>query len=87
VSAFDWLVVGAGFCGATFAERAAAHGHQVLVIDARKHVGGNAFDEIDDHRILVHPYGPHIFHTNSTKVWHHLSQFMEAVRTSGAGAG
>ena len=73
---FDWLVVGAGFAGATLAERlASVRGERVLVIDKRDHVGGNAFDERDAAGVLMHRYGPHIFHTNSKDVFAHLSLF------------
>src|ERR1700744_820021 len=72
---FDWMVVGAGFTGAAFAERMAAAGKKVLVIDSRAHVGGNAYDCLNEHGILVHRYGPHIFHTNSDAVFSYLSRF------------
>lgn len=73
---YDWLVVGAGFAGATLAERlATVRGDRVLVIDRRDHIGGNAFDELDGAGLLVHRYGPHIFHTNSDLVLRHLSRF------------
>ncbi len=73
---FDWMIVGAGFTGATLAERLArGSGQKVLVVDRRTHIGGNAYDEHNAHDILVHLYGPHIFHTNSTRVWEYLSQF------------
>ncbi len=72
---FDYLVVGAGFAGAVCAERLAAAGHRVLVVDRRDHVGGNAYDEIDSAGIRVHRYGPHIFHTNSDAVAAYLSRF------------
>jgi len=71
----DWIVVGAGFTGATFAERMASAGRKVLVVDARSHIGGNAFDDFNEHGILVHRYGPHVFHTNSDMVWNYLSRF------------
>jgi UDP-galactopyranose mutase len=75
---FDYLVVGAGFAGATIAERLASHaGKKVLICDKRAHIGGNAFDHYDDAGILVHKYGPHIFHTNSREVYEYLSQFTE----------
>jgi UDP-galactopyranose mutase len=75
---FDYLVVGAGFAGATIAERLAAHaGKKVLICDKRPHIGGNAYDHYDDAGILVHKYGPHIFHTNSRDVYDYLSQFTE----------
>ena len=63
------LVVGAGFSGAVMARQLAEAGHKVLVIDKRKHIGGNAFDELDSNGVLVHRYGPHIFHTNSKKIF------------------
>ena len=75
---FDYLVVGAGFAGAVLAERLAhGMGKRVLVIDKREHVGGNTFDYLDAAGILVHKYGPHIFHTNSTEVVQYLSKFTE----------
>jgi UDP-galactopyranose mutase len=75
---FDYLVVGAGFAGATIAERLAAHaGKKVLICDKRPHIGGNAYDVYDDAGILVHKYGPHIFHTNSRDVFEYLSRFTE----------
>ncbi|MBK8957105.1 MAG: UDP-galactopyranose mutase [Proteobacteria bacterium] len=74
-SALDVLVVGAGFAGSVLAERLASAGRQVLVIDRREHIGGNAFDETDAHGVLVHRYGPHIFHTQSSRVFAYLSRF------------
>ncbi|HUR35145.1 MAG TPA: UDP-galactopyranose mutase [Vicinamibacterales bacterium] len=75
---FDYLVIGAGFAGATMAERLAAHGgKKVLICDKRPHIGGNAFDHYDQAGILVHKYGPHIFHTNSSDVYRYLSRFTE----------
>ena len=62
---FDDLIVGAGFAGGVLAERLANTGRKVLIVDKRAHIGGNAFDKFDDAGILIHPYGPHIFHTNS----------------------
>ena len=73
---FDWLIVGAGFAGAVLAERLAhVRGERVLVVDRRDHVGGNAYDHLDEAGVLVHRYGPHIFHTNSEAVFSHLSRF------------
>ncbi|HEX4166708.1 MAG TPA: UDP-galactopyranose mutase [Bryobacteraceae bacterium] len=73
---FDYLVVGAGFAGAVVAERMSRQfDKRVLLIDKRKHVGGNAYDHLDEHGVLVHRYGPHIFHTNSQQVFDYLSQF------------
>lgn len=73
----DILVVGAGFAGCVIAERCAAAGRSVLVIDKRDHIGGNAYDEKDTAGVLVHRYGPHIFHTNAPHVVEHLSQFTD----------
>jgi UDP-galactopyranose mutase len=75
---FDYLVVGAGFAGAVLAERlATVLNKRVLIIDKRDHVGGNTFDYYNEAGILVHKYGPHIFHTNSTEVVKYLSHFTE----------
>jgi UDP-galactopyranose mutase len=75
---FDYLIVGAGFAGATMAERLAAHaGKRVLICDKRPHIGGNAYDYYNEHGILIHKYGPHIFHTNSAEVFGYLSRFTE----------
>jgi UDP-galactopyranose mutase len=73
---FDYLVVGAGFAGAVVSERMArCFGKKVLVVDRRNHIGGNAYDHYNDDSVLVHRYGPHIFHTNSEQVFQYLSQF------------
>ena len=73
---YDYLVVGAGFAGSVLAERlAAGSGRRVLVVDRREHVGGNAYDRLDAAGVLIHPYGPHVFHTNSRAVFDYLSQF------------
>ncbi len=75
---YDYLIVGAGFAGSVLADRLARVAHQrVLVIDRRPHIGGNAFDFYDKAGLLVHLYGPHIFHTNSAEVFTYLSQFTE----------
>lgn len=77
-SGYDWLVVGAGFAGAVMAERLARDaGKRVLVIDRREHIAGNAFDHEDAAGILIHRYGPHIFHTNSQEVFDYLSGFTD----------
>jgi UDP-galactopyranose mutase len=74
--AFDWLIVGAGFAGSVLAERLASQlGHKVLIIDKRLHIGGNAYDCHDASGVLIHQYGPHIFHTNSQMIFDYLSQF------------
>ena len=73
---FDYLIVGAGFAGSVLAERLArGSDKKVLLVDRRPHIGGNAFDHYDDAGILVHKYGPHIFHTNSREVFEYLSAF------------
>src|SRR5919202_505932 len=74
----DYLIVGAGFAGSVLAERLASQaGKRVLLIDRRDHIGGNAYDHYDEAGVLVHRYGPHIFHTNSERVFRYLSQFTE----------
>ena len=75
---YDYLVVGAGFAGSVIAERLASqHDAHVLVIDRRPHVAGNAYDVLDEAGVLIHQYGPHIFHTNSDEIVDYLSQFTE----------
>ena len=77
-NSYDYLVVGAGFAGSVLAERlSTVMDKRVLLIDKRDHVGGNTFDYFDAAGILVHRYGPHIFHTNSADVMEYLSQFTE----------
>ena len=74
----DVLVVGAGYAGAVMAERIASElGLRVLVVDRRDHIAGNAYDERDAHGILVHRYGPHLFHTTSEQIFAYLSRFTE----------
>ncbi|MGA0604765.1 UDP-galactopyranose mutase [Phenylobacterium sp. VNQ135] len=73
---YDYMIVGAGFAGSVLAERLASQlGKRVLLVDRRPHVGGNAYDEKDAGGVLMHKYGPHIFHTNSEEVFRYLSQF------------
>jgi UDP-galactopyranose mutase len=73
---FDYLIVGAGFAGSVMAERLAArYGQRVLLVDRRSHIGGNAYDEYNADGILIHRYGPHIFHTNAQRVVDYLSRF------------
>jgi UDP-galactopyranose mutase len=75
---FDYCIVGAGFAGSVLAERLArGAGKRVLVVECRPHVGGNAYDHYDEAGLLVHRYGPHIFHTNSREVFQYLSRFTE----------
>ncbi|WP_217634168.1 UDP-galactopyranose mutase [Raineyella antarctica] len=76
ISAYDAVVVGAGFAGVTLArELAERGGRRVLVLEQRPHIGGNAYDHVDDAGVLVHKYGPHIFHTRIDRVFDHLSRF------------
>jgi UDP-galactopyranose mutase len=76
--AFDYLIVGAGFAGSVLAERLArVLGKSVLICDKRNHIGGNAYDCYDASGLLIHKYGPHIFHTNSADVFTYLSHFTE----------
>ncbi len=75
---FDYLIIGAGFAGSVLAERlAAGMDKKVLVVDKRPHIGGNAYDHYNEDGLLVHRYGPHIFHTNSKEVFAYLSRFTE----------
>jgi UDP-galactopyranose mutase len=76
VKPFDILIIGAGFAGSVLAERfASANGQRVMLVDRRPHVGGNAYDRLDAAGILIHQYGPHIFHTNSDEIFQYLSMF------------
>src|SRR4051812_21660783 len=73
---YDYFIVGAGFAGSVLAERLARGSQKsVLICDRREHIGGNAYDHYDAAGILVHKYGPHIFHTNSAQIFNYLSRF------------
>lgn len=74
---YDFLIVGAGYAGSVCARQLAEAGSNVLLIDRRSHIGGNAYDKRDEHGFLVHPYGPHIFHTNAKRVFEYLSRFTD----------
>jgi UDP-galactopyranose mutase len=77
-AAYDYLVVGAGFAGSVLAERLASQlGKRVLLCDKRPHIGGNAYDCHDDAGVLIHKYGPHIFHTASQRIFTYLSKFTQ----------
>lgn len=73
---YDYLIVGAGFAGSVIAERLASKANKkVIIVEKREHIGGNAYDYFNNEGILVHKYGPHVFHTNDKKVFNYLSQF------------
>ncbi len=74
---YDVIVVGAGFSGAVTAQQLAQAGQKVLVLEKRPQIGGNMYDSADKNGVLVHWYGPHIFHTSSQKVWEYLQQFAQ----------
>ena len=74
---FEVVIIGAGMAGAVLAERFAQSGRKVLVIERRQNVAGNCFDTVDENGILIHKYGPHLFHTDDAQVWEYLSRFTE----------
>lgn len=75
---YDYVVVGCGFAGSVVAQKLAEEGNKkVLIIDKRNHLGGNAYDCIDEAGVLIHKYGPHIFHTNREEVFKYLSRFTQ----------
>ena len=74
---FDMVIVGAGMAGAVLAERFASAGKKILMIERRRHVAGNCYDEIDANGILIHKYGPHLFHTDDAQIWEYLSRFTD----------
>jgi UDP-galactopyranose mutase len=77
----DLLIVGSGFFGLTIAERAAAAGREVTVIDRRHHIGGNAYSEDEPETgIEVHRYGAHLFHTSNPTVWEYVNRFTDFTR-------
>ena len=75
MESFDTLIIGAGFAGAVCARALAEGGKRVLVLESRNHIGGNAYDCPDSAGVLIHQYGPHIFHTNDKRVYDFLSRF------------
>jgi UDP-galactopyranose mutase len=79
---FDTIIIGAGFAGSVLAERLATQKKQrVLVIDKRRHIGGNCYDRFDDHGILIHQYGPHLFHTDNSQSAQLIFSLMKSPKT------
>ncbi|HZF71589.1 UDP-galactopyranose mutase [Sulfuricurvum sp.] len=75
---FDYIIIGAGFAGSVAAERLSTEANKkVLIIEKRNHIAGNCFDYKNENNILIHKYGPHLFHTSNQKVWDYLSNFTE----------
>lgn len=77
LNAFNYIIIGAGFSGSTFARKMADAGHKVLILEKREHIAGNCYDYIDKDGILIHKYGPHLFHTASDRVFKYLSKFTD----------
>lgn len=78
MSNYDFIIVGAGFAGTILAERLASQsGKRILLIEQRDHIAGNMYDYYDEHGVLVHKYGPHLFRTNSPRVLSYISQFTD----------
>ena len=73
----DIIVVGAGTAGCVVARKLAEQGKKVLVLEKKEHIGGNCYDALDENGVLIHIYGPHIFHTDDTRVFDYLSRFTE----------
>src|SRR5690625_4214976 len=71
----DILIIGAGISGSVLAERYAAQGKKVLMLEKRNHIGGNCYDYIDENGILISKYGAHLFHTNDEEVWEYVNRF------------
>jgi len=75
---FDTIIIGTGFAGSVLAERLATQQNKrILIVDKRRHIGGNCYDCFDEHGILIHQYGPHLFHTDNKSVFDYLSQFTQ----------
>lgn len=77
INNYDVLIVGAGFAGATIANRLANANKKVLLVDKRDHIGGNAYDYLNEDGIIIHQYGPHIFHTSNEEVWNYVKTFTD----------
>ena len=74
---YSYVIAGSGLSGSVYARQMAEKGHKVLVLERRNHIGGNVYDEKDSNGILIHKYGPHIFHTNSDEVYQFINRFAE----------
>ena len=78
ISDFDTVVVGSGFAGSVCARELAERGNKkVLILEKRPHIGGNMYDEFDEFGVLVHRYGPHIFHSNDKRAYDYICRFVE----------
>ena len=84
---YDIIIIGTGYAGAVSARILAEKGKKILIIEERDHIGGNAFDETDEHGILIHTYGPHIFHTKDKEVYDFLGRFTEWIPYHHKGVG
>ena len=74
---FDFIIIGAGLTGCILAEQLAHTGKRVLIIEKKQHIGGTCYDYYNENGVLVHKYGPHIFNTESEKVWKYINQFTD----------
>ena len=74
---YDYIIIGAGLSGASLANLLANKDKKILIIEKRNHIGGNAYDCLDTNGVLIHLYGPHIFHTNYEEVYKYLSSFVK----------
>ncbi len=74
---YDSIIIGSGAAGSTVARKLAEGGRKILILEKRSHIGGNCYDRPDDYGILIHEYGPHIFHTGEEEVYRFLSRFTE----------
>ena len=74
---YDVIIIGAGTAGCVAARELADNNKKVLIIEKKRHIAGNCYDELDEHGVLIHVYGPHIFHTSKENVYEYLSRFTE----------
>lgn len=71
----DFLIVGCGFSGCVIANELAKKSHKITLIDKRNHIGGNCYTYVNDYGIIIHKYGPHIFHTDKKKIWDYVRKY------------